>query len=240
MSVFTRIRQIGEWITGRAITQSELETIDSRWPKIPNFEDGSTHAPTAPVIVGGEGIQLPNAPTVGDDAANKTYVDARETAANSYADAAASTAESNANSHTDDEIDDHVALSIYSSGGTSESNIDNVSGGQVTGTVTMIGDRAFPTIVTVFYHVPYTATGTGLKSVRIAQPGGVYDIPGTFSAVSDVVGSGTATHGLATDIAPVRIRAVVTGTEIELTWTSSASSGTGIVTGSFSYVRPAS
>lgn len=60
MSEFDRLRVAGEWYEGRPIRQSELEAIDDLRPRVPNLIEGSTHAPTSVVIIGGVGIKASN------------------------------------------------------------------------------------------------------------------------------------------------------------------------------------
>jgi hypothetical protein len=75
MSAFDRLRQIGEWWRLRTITQAELEAMDAMRPAVLNGLDGSTHEPSAPIIVGGAGIHVPVDPDHVDSATRKGYVD---------------------------------------------------------------------------------------------------------------------------------------------------------------------
>lgn len=75
MAAFDRQRAKGEWIKYRTVTQKEWEAIDDMRPAVLNGRDGSTHAPTAPIVVGGSGIECTVTPTDDDDVANKAYVD---------------------------------------------------------------------------------------------------------------------------------------------------------------------
>jgi hypothetical protein len=58
MANFVTVRVGGVWAGNSALLSTEMEEIDSRWPKLINAADGSTHAPTAPIILGGAGLNV--------------------------------------------------------------------------------------------------------------------------------------------------------------------------------------
>lgn len=61
MANITRIRLPGGWVPGSTVLAAELEALDAARPKVPNFSEGSSHAPTSPVYVGGQGIWVTGA-----------------------------------------------------------------------------------------------------------------------------------------------------------------------------------
>lgn len=58
MSNFSRVRAPGLWILGSTVDPAEWEAWDGRWEKVPNFADGSVHAPTVQVVIGGQGLEV--------------------------------------------------------------------------------------------------------------------------------------------------------------------------------------
>jgi len=58
MSNIQRIRPQGTWVIGSVVDAAEFEALDSMRTKVPNFAEGSVHAPSAPVYVGGEGLRV--------------------------------------------------------------------------------------------------------------------------------------------------------------------------------------
>lgn len=59
MANFTRLRASGLWVPGSTILQAELEQIDDDRTKTINATDGSTHAPTTQIVIGGSGFAVP-------------------------------------------------------------------------------------------------------------------------------------------------------------------------------------
>lgn len=76
MAAFDRLRAIGEWWRLRSVTQAEYEAMDAMRPAVLNGLTGSTHAPSAPIIIGGAGLECTVTPSGAADVANKAYVDA--------------------------------------------------------------------------------------------------------------------------------------------------------------------
>lgn len=58
MSNLARLRLAGFWTQNSVVDPQEFEDFDAARPKLANFEDGSTHAPSAFVTVGGSGFQF--------------------------------------------------------------------------------------------------------------------------------------------------------------------------------------
>ena len=58
MAHFVRQRAAGLWVNDSVITQAELEAIDENLSKAINGDDGGTWSPTAPIIIGGSGLQV--------------------------------------------------------------------------------------------------------------------------------------------------------------------------------------
>ena len=55
---FTRIRLPGFWIAGSVVDPEEFEALDAIRELLINAAAGSTHAPTAPIILGGQGLRM--------------------------------------------------------------------------------------------------------------------------------------------------------------------------------------
>lgn len=55
---FTRLRLPGFWVIGSVVDSEEFEALDAIRPMLINADGGSTHAPTAPIIIGGSGINV--------------------------------------------------------------------------------------------------------------------------------------------------------------------------------------
>jgi hypothetical protein len=58
MANFPRIRLPGFWVLGSVVDPAEFEAIDAIRPMLINAADGSTHAPTDPIVIGGDGLQV--------------------------------------------------------------------------------------------------------------------------------------------------------------------------------------
>jgi len=58
MGNFAWIRQGNIWDVKSPLHSTEMQQLDAMRPKLANFAEGSVHAPTAPVIVGGEGMRI--------------------------------------------------------------------------------------------------------------------------------------------------------------------------------------
>jgi hypothetical protein len=58
MANFVTVRVGGVWAGNSVLLSTEMAEIDSRWPKLINATDGSTHAPTNPIIIGGAGLNV--------------------------------------------------------------------------------------------------------------------------------------------------------------------------------------
>lgn len=58
MANFITVRVGGVWAGNSPLLSTEMAEIDSRWPKLINAADGSAHAPTTPIILGGQGLRM--------------------------------------------------------------------------------------------------------------------------------------------------------------------------------------
>lgn len=68
MANIARIRLPGFWVLGSVVYPGEFEAFDAARPKQINAEDGSAHAPTEPVILGGTGGLTVTGPLTATDA----------------------------------------------------------------------------------------------------------------------------------------------------------------------------
>ncbi len=58
MANLTRLRLPGFWVIGSVVDPEEFEALDAMRELVPNFGGGSAHAPTDPVIIGGDGLNV--------------------------------------------------------------------------------------------------------------------------------------------------------------------------------------
>lgn len=58
MAAFVRQRIVGGWVTASVVPEAEWEAIDDLRLAVLNGVDGSTHAPTLPIVIGGAGLQV--------------------------------------------------------------------------------------------------------------------------------------------------------------------------------------
>jgi hypothetical protein len=58
MANFSRLRAPGFWVVGSVVLPEEFEDFDDARPAIINARDGSTHAPTVQVELGGQGLRV--------------------------------------------------------------------------------------------------------------------------------------------------------------------------------------
>lgn len=93
-------------------------------------------------------------------------------------------------------------------------------------------------LVTVYFRLDYTPTGSGLKSVEIPVPTAVDAAPGSdFSQEFHVIGHGTALVGTTNPYSAITIYPVISSKRMKVEWYDTLSSGIGVLRGSYRYQR---
>lgn len=65
MAHFNRIRSLGFWVLNSVVQPSEMEAFDANLAKAVNGDEGGTWAPSAKIIVGGQGVEITGACLIG-------------------------------------------------------------------------------------------------------------------------------------------------------------------------------